>query len=182
MITKVERINELQECWRDWLNNDYMFNRGQHWVLHFDNNLSYQEETYNIERLMKKFLRRLDRRCYKKQRNRIERINVIEGIGSQKRNHCHLLLNQSSHLDQEQFKSEVLSSIDDTSKYHSIFYTKDRSQIKKMNETGRYFGFGSVRFVRTIDSQIGILDYLRKEVGISDDCIDMNNSRLVRRI
>jgi hypothetical protein len=182
VFTKEEK---LQNSWRDWLNSQSDFSHGTHWILHFDDYLQFGDSSLKkqqISNLMKKFLRRLDKKCYSKSRYRVNRLIYIESlISTSSPNHVHLCLQRPIHLTDQQFYSFVVQSHEETSKYHTIHFMRDRHQIQQILKTKRYKGFGSITNSKKIDNQFGLINYLKKDVEIREDSIDIDNNYLVRR-
>ena len=58
---------------------------------------------------------------------------------------------------------------------------RDRHQIQQILKTKRYKGFGSITNSKKIDNQFGLINYLKKDVEIREDSIDIDNNYLVRR-
>ena len=136
----------------DWINNISLFNRGLFITYNLWDNLSWRKDfdnLYQIQKINKRFIRRLEKECNVHQKRRLERFVVTET--DKPRNHCHLIMEIPIHLSKEMMLMNVVKSLSKTK------------------------GLGKVD-VRNIRYKSGLIEYLCKELRPNKDSIDWENS------
>ena len=136
----------------DWINNISLFNRGLFVTYNLWDNLSWRKDfdnLYQIQKINKRFIRRLEKECNVHQKRRLERFVVTET--DKPRNHCHLIIETPIHLSKEMMLTNVVKSLSKTK------------------------GLGKVD-VRNIRYKSGLIEYLCKELRPNKDSIDWENS------
>ena len=76
----------------DWINNIGLFNRGLLVTYNLWDNLSWRKDfdnLYQIQKINKRFIRRLEKKCNVHQKQRLERFIVTET--DKPRNHIHMI-------------------------------------------------------------------------------------------
>ena len=136
----------------DWVNNIGLFNRGLFVTYNLWDNLSWKKDfdnLYQIQKINKRFIRRLEKKCNVHQKQRLERFVVIET--EKPRNHVHILTETPIHLSKEMMLDKIIESLHETK------------------------GLGNLD-VREIRYKTGIVEYLCKELRPNLDSIDWENS------
>ena len=104
---------------------------------------------YDIQKINKRFIRRLEKKSNVHQRNRLERFLVTET--DRPKNHCHMVMETPIHLSKEMMLKNIIESLSETK------------------------GLGKVD-VRNVRYKQGLVDYLCKELRPNKDSIDWENS------
>ena len=136
----------------DWINNISLFNRGLFVTYNLWDNLSWRKDfdnLYQIQKINKRFIRRLEKKCNVHQKQRLERFVVIET--DKPRNHVHMITETPIHISKEQMMINIWSSLKQTKGF-------GEEDIRE----GRY--------------KTGIVEYLCKELQPNKDSIDWENS------
>ena len=101
-----------------------------------------------ISKVNTQFYRRLEKYCFTKDKQRLEKFSVIE---MKNNNHVHLIVETCEHLSKEMMKNYILMSYTDT---------------KKMCEID----------IREVDYRYSLYKYLTKEkVNLNKDTVDIKN-------
>ena len=136
----------------DWINNVGLFNRGLFVTYNLFDNLSWRKDFDNllqINKINKRFIRRLEKKCNVHQKRRLERFVVTET--DKPRNHCHLIIETPIHLSKEMMLTNVVKSLSETK------------------------GLGKID-IRNVRYKSGLIEYLCKELRPNKDSIDWENS------
>ena len=136
----------------DWVNKVSMFNRGLFITYGLWDNLSWKKDEMaltDIQKINKRFIRRLEKKSNVHQRNRLERFLVTET--DRPKNHCHMVMETPIHLSKEMMLKNIIESLSETK------------------------GLGKVD-VRNVRYKQGLVDYLCKELRPNKDSIDWENS------
>jgi len=136
----------------DWINNVGLFNRGLFVTYNLYDNLSWRKDFDNllqINKINKRFIRRLEKKCNVHQKRRLERLVVTET--DKPRNHCHLIIETPIHLSREMMLTNVVKSLSETK------------------------GLGKID-IRNVRYKSGLIEYLCKELRPNKDSIDWENS------
>jgi len=136
----------------DWINNISLFNRGLFVTYNLWDNLSWRKDfdnLYQIQKINKRFIRRLEKECNVHQKRRLERFVVTET--DKPRNHCHLIIETPIHLSKEMMLTNVVKSLSETK------------------------GLGKID-IRNVRYKSGLIEYLCKELRPNKDSIDWENS------
>ncbi len=136
----------------DWINNVGLFNRGLFVTYNLYDNLSWRKDFNNllqINKINKRFIRRLEKKCNVHQKRRLERFVVTET--DKPRNHCHLIIETPIHLSKEMMLTNVVKSLSETK------------------------GLGKID-IRNVRYKSGLIEYLCKELRPNKDSIDWENS------
>ena len=136
----------------DWINNVGLFNRGLFVTYNLFDNLSWRKDFDNllqINKINKRFIRRLEKKCNVHQKRRLERLVVTET--DKPRNHCHLIIETPIHLSKEMMLTNVVKSLSETK------------------------GLGKID-IRNVRYKSGLIEYLCKELRPNKDSIDWENS------
>lgn len=136
----------------DWINNVGLFNRGLFVTYNLYDNLSWRKDFDNllqINKINKRFIRRLEKKCNVHQKRRLERLVVTET--DKPRNHCHLIIETPIHLSKEMMLTNVVKSLSKTK------------------------GLGKID-IRNVRYKSGLIEYLCKELRPNKDSIDWENS------
>ena len=136
----------------DWINNVGLFNRGLFVTYNLYDNLSWRKDFDNllqINKINKRFIRRLEKKCNVHQKRRLERLVVTET--DKPRNHCHLIIETPIHLSKEMMLTNVVKSLSETK------------------------GLGKID-IRNVRYKSGLIEYLCKELRPNKDSIDWENS------
>ena len=136
----------------DWINSVGLFNRGLFVTYNLYDNLSWRKDFDNllqINKLNKRFIRRLEKKCNVHQKRRLERLVVTET--DKPRNHCHLIIETPIHLSKEMMLTNVVKSLSETK------------------------GLGKID-IRDVRYKSGLIEYLCKELRPNKDSIDWENS------
>ena len=136
----------------DWINNVGLFNRGLFVTYNLFDNLSWRKDFDNllqINKINKRFIRRLEKKCNVHQKKRLERFVVTET--DKPRNHCHLIIETPIHLSKEMMLTNVVKSLSETK------------------------GLGKID-IRNVRYKSGLIEYLCKELRPNKDSIDWENS------
>jgi hypothetical protein len=136
----------------DWINNVGLFNRGLFVTYNLYDNLSWRKDFDNllqINKINKRFIRRLEKKCNVHQKRRLERFVVTET--DKPRNHCHLIIETPIHLSKEMMLTNVVKSLSETK------------------------GLGKID-IRNVRYKSGLIEYLCKELRPNKDSIDWENS------
>ena len=99
----------------DWINSVGLFNRGLFVTYNLYDNLSWRKDFNNllqINKINKRFIRRLEKKCNVHQKRRLERFVVTET--DKPRNHCHLIIETPIHLSKEMMLTNVVKSLSET--------------------------------------------------------------------
>lgn len=156
--------SQIQEELVEWCMKNYRFNRGLLITIHLPSYLTFgrfSEKTemiiqrnpddyfFQIEQILTKFFRRLERRVYKSGNRRLEKFSVIEGCYTKsKRNHIHTIVEIPEHLSVREFcflvhkshgsliKSEnytnyLITDIVEKEEFESENENQFKSQVKK---------------------------------------------------
>ena len=102
-----------------------------------------------INKINKRFIRRLEKKCNVHQKRRLERLVVTET--DKPRNHCHLIIETPIHLSKEMMLTNVVKSLSKTK------------------------GLGKID-IRNVRYKSGLIEYLCKELRPNKDSIDWENS------
>ena len=136
----------------DWINNVGLFNRGLFVTYNLYDNLSWRKDFDNllqINKINKRFIRRLEKKCNVHQKRRLERFVVTET--DKPRNHCHLIIETPIHLSKEMMLTNVVKSLSETK------------------------GLGKID-IRNVRYKSGLIEYLCKELRPNKNSIDWENS------
>ena len=136
----------------DWINSVGLFNRGLFVTYNLYDNLSWRKDFDNllqINKINKRFIRRLEKKCNVHQKRRLERLVVTET--DKPRNHCHLIIETPIHLSKEMMLTNVVKSLSETK------------------------GLGKID-IRNVRYKSGLIEYLCKELRPNKDSIDWENS------
>ena len=136
----------------DWINSVGLFNRGLFVTYNLYDNLSWRKDFNNllqINKINKRFIRRLEKKCNVHQKRRLERLVVTET--DKPRNHCHLIIETPIHLSKEMMLTNVVKSLSETK------------------------GLGKID-IRNVRYKSGLIEYLCKELRPNKDSIDWENS------
>jgi len=136
----------------DWINSVGLFNRGLFVTYNLYDNLSWRKDFNNllqINKINKRFIRRLEKKCNVHQKKRLERFVVTET--DKPRNHCHLIIETPIHLSKEMMLTNVVKSLSETK------------------------GLGKID-IRNVRYKSGLIEYLCKELRPNKDSIDWENS------
>ena len=136
----------------DWINSVGLFNRGLFVTYNLFDNLSWRKDFDNllqINKINKRFIRRLEKKCNVHQKKRLERFVVTET--DKPRNHCHLIIETPIHLSKEMMLTNVVKSLSETK------------------------GLGKID-IRNVRYKSGLIEYLCKELRPNKDSIDWENS------
>ena len=136
----------------DWINRMSLFNRGLLVTYNLCDNLSWNKDEmtlYEIQKINKRFIRRLEKKCHVHQKNRLERFLVIET--DKPRNHVHMITETPIHISKEQMMINIWSSLKQTK------------------------GFGK-EDIREVRYKTGIVEYCCKELRPNKNSIDWENS------
>jgi len=136
----------------DWINSVGLFNRGLFVTYNLYDNLSWRKDFNNllqINKINKRFIRRLEKKCNVHQKRRLERFVVTET--DKPRNHCHLIIETPIHLSKEMMLTNVVKSLSETK------------------------GLGKID-IRNVRYKSGLIEYLCKELRPNKDSIDWENS------
>jgi len=142
--------NEIREGWGDWLNDRFDFERALFLTVHLDEYLSWRKDDLakaEVSKRVKRFFRRLEKKCFKSQKKRLEKFTVIE---TKNRNHVHIVVETPQHLSNETMKSNVELSFRETQ------------------------GFGKP-YIVNMRKKSGLIEYLTKEVDLNKDTVDLKN-------
>jgi hypothetical protein len=135
-----------------WINKIGSFNRGLLVTYNLWDNLSWNKDEftiYNISKINRRFIRRLEKKCNVHQKRRLERFVVIES--DRKRNHCHLVMETPIHLSHDMMLENINKSLSETK------------------------GLGKLD-IRNVRYKQGIIEYLCKELRPNKNSIDWENS------
>jgi len=136
----------------DWINSVGLFNRGLFVTYNLYDNLSWRKDFDNlllINKINRRFIRRLEKKCNVHQKRRLERLVVTET--DKPRNHCHLIIETPIHLSKEMMLTNVVKSLSETK------------------------GLGKID-IRDVRYKSGLIEYLCKELRPNKDSIDWENS------
>ena len=136
----------------DWINSVGLFNRGLFVTYNLYDNLSWRKDFDNllqINKINKRFIRRLEKKCNVHQKRRLERLVVTET--DKPRNHCHLIIETPIHLSKEMMLTNVVKSLSETK------------------------GLGKID-IRNVRYKSGLIEYLCKELRPNKNSIDWENS------
>lgn len=136
----------------DWVNQIGLFNRGLFITYHLSENLCHRKDEmtlYQIQKVNKRFIRRLEKECNVHQKGRLERFLVTET--DKPRNHCHMIMETPIHLTKDMMLTNIITSISKTK------------------------GLGKVD-VRNMRYKYGLVEYLCKELRPNKNSIDWENS------
>ena len=136
----------------DWINDMSLFNRGLLVTYHLWDNLSWRKDFDNLhqnQKINKRFIRRLEKKCNVHQKQRLERFVVIET--DKPRNHVHMISETPIHISKEMMLKNIIESLNQTK------------------------GLGKVD-IRDVRYKTGIVEYLCKELQPNRDSIDWENS------
>ena len=134
-----------------WIDNITIFSRSVFLTYHLWENLSEDKDEktfYKIQKVNKRFLNNLERICNASKR-RLERVIAIHRNTT--RNHCHLAIEVPIHLSNKMMVENIKQCVTKT------------------------HGIGELKIIDTYDKK-GLIDYISKEVNISRDTIDFENS------
>jgi len=143
--------SKFQKNGSDWINKISLFNRGLLVTYNLWDNLSWDkgfDTTRTISKLNRRFLRRLEKRCNVHQKQRLERLVVIEK--DKPRNHVHMIVETPIHVSNECMTKHIVKSLKDTKGLGQLDLTKMRYKS-------------------------GLIDYLTKELQTDIDSIDLEN-------
>jgi len=143
--------SNFQKGGSDWLNKISLFNRGLFLTYNLWENLSYRKDFDNIKEISKlnrRFIRRLEKKCNVHQKQRLERLVVIEK--DKPRNHVHIIVECPIHVSHILMTKHIIESLHQTKGLGNL-------DLRKM----RY--------------KSGLIDYLTKELQTDMDSIDLEN-------
>ena len=136
----------------DWVNDISLFNRGLLVTYHLWDNLSWRKDFDNlhqIQKINKRFIRRLEKKCNVHQKQRLERFVVTET--EKPKNHVHMIVETPIHLSKDMMLINIIESLHKTK------------------------GLGKMD-IRNVRYKTGIVEYLCKELHPNRDSIDWENS------
>ena len=136
----------------DWINQMSLFNRGLLVSYNLWDNLSWKKDDmtlYEIQKINKRFIRRLEKKCHVHQKNRLERLLDCET--DRPRNHCHMILETPIHLSKEIMLKNIIESLHQTK------------------------GLGKMD-IRNVRYKEGLIEYCCKELRPNKNSIDWENS------
>ena len=99
----------------DWINNIGLFNRGLLVTYNLWDNLSWRKDfdnLYQIQKINKRFIRRLEKKCNVHQKQRLERFVVTET--DKARNHIHMITETPIHISKELMLKNIIESLHET--------------------------------------------------------------------
>ena len=146
------------------------------------------ESEININKLLKRFFRILERKCFKRQnttqirrKNRIKRLVVIHRNTQKK--HAHIIINTPTHLSKLKFYFYVLNSLLESNLIQDYEVLDVKNLVFKTKKAVNYFnkhkstGFCAYK-LKEWDNDKKLIAYLNKETWKTTNSIDLNNSYL----
>ena len=135
----------------DWVNRISLLNRGLLVTYNLWNNLSWRKDEdtlYQILKINRRFIRRLEKKCNVHQKSRLERFVTTET--DRPRNHVHLVVETPIHLSKEMMLKNIVEGISETK------------------------GLGEVD-IRNVREKKHLIEYLCKELRPKKDSIEWEN-------
>lgn len=135
----------------DWVNNISLFNRGLLVTYNLWDNLSWRKDEntlYQISKINKRFIRRLEKKCNVHQKKGLERFITTET--DRPRNHTHLVVETPIHLSKEMMLKNIIEGLKETK------------------------GLGELD-IRNVREKKHLIEYLCKELRPRKDSIEWEN-------
>jgi|TARA_B110000902_G_scaffold152066_1_gene174717 hypothetical protein len=143
--------SKFKKTGTDWIKNVTLINRGILVTYGLWENLSSgknERTRYEIQKINRRFIRRLEKKCNVHQKQRLERFIVTETDKS--RNHCHMIVETPIHIPYYMMIKHIIGSLHETK------------------------GLGKMD-IREVYEKQHLIDYLCKEWSPNKDPIEWEN-------
>ena len=143
--------SKFKKTGTDWIKNVTLINRGILVTYGLWENLSSgknERTRYEIQKINRRFIRRLEKKCKEQQKQRLERFIVTETDKS--RNHCHMIVETPIHIPYYMMIKHIIGSLHETK------------------------GLGKMD-IREVYEKQHLIDYLCKEWSPNKDPIEWEN-------
>lgn len=199
--SSLSKFNSIeQEKIVEWCLNNFKFRRGFLVTIHLPSYFSFgkissdkiwkndsntinrknpDDYFFQIEQVLLRFFRRLERKVYKSHKQRLEKFSVIEGCYSEgKRNHIHTLIEIPEHLTYEQMEILIQKSHGSFVKSRNFTNYLEQEYGCKNIPFRKDFELGEIHLERleTYGTKERLFTYLTKEVRKNRYTVSFKNS------